>query len=74
MVNTNVFVASYRGWLILRDFALALSTQTSLKSEKQKADDFERKYNEAQVCSEERGKKLEDTEKKTRQLQESLTR
>ncbi|RZB45310.1 Myosin-11 isoform B [Glycine soja] len=47
---------------------------TSLKSEKQKADDFERKYNEAQVCSEERGKKLEDTEKKTRQLQESLTR
>ncbi|KAG4911180.1 hypothetical protein JHK87_057296 [Glycine soja] len=60
--------------LILRDFALALSTQTSLKSEKQKADDFERKYNEAQVCSEERGKKLEDTEKKTRQLQESLTR
>jgi len=46
-------------------------SQTSLESEKQKADE---KYNEAQACSEERGKKLEDTEKKVRQLQESLTR
>lgn len=49
-------------------------TQTSLESEKQKAEDFERKYNESQALSEERGKKLEDTEKKVRQLQESLTR
>lgn len=49
-------------------------TQTSLESERQKADDFERKYNEAQACSEERGKKVEDMEKKGRQLQESLTR
>jgi myosin-5 len=39
-----------------------------------KADDFEKKYNEAQASSEERYKKLEDTEKKARQLQESLTR
>ncbi|KAJ1413867.1 P-loop containing nucleoside triphosphate hydrolase [Sesbania bispinosa] len=59
----------------LYDVALALhSPQTSLESEKEKADDFERKYNEAQASSEERGKKLEDTEKKVRQLQESLTR
>jgi len=49
-------------------------TQTSLESEKQKADDYERKYNEAQVCSEEGGKKVEDMEKKGRLLQESLTR
>lgn len=48
--------------------------QTSLEAEKQKGDDFERKYNEAQALSEERGQKLEDTEKKGRQLQESLTR
>jgi myosin-5 len=42
--------------------------------EKQKAKDFERKYNQAKICSEERGKRLEDTEKKLRQLQESMTR
>ncbi|PNX89781.1 myosin-H heavy chain-like protein, partial [Trifolium pratense] len=36
--------------------------------------DFEKKYKEAQASSEERYKKLEDTEKKARQLQESLTR
>ncbi|WVY97844.1 hypothetical protein V8G54_029995 [Vigna mungo] len=46
------------------------SLKTSLESERQKADDFERKYNEAQACSEERGKKVEDMEKKGRQLQE----
>ncbi|KAK4273572.1 hypothetical protein QN277_021949 [Acacia crassicarpa] len=50
------------------------SLKTSLQSEKERADDFERKYNEAQVSSEEKGKKLEDTEKKVHQLQESLTR
>jgi len=49
-------------------------TQTSLESEKLKADDFERKYNEAQACIDERGKRLEDMEKKGRHLQESLTR
>ena len=48
--------------------------QTSLESEKQKADEFEKKYNEAQAASEERSQKLEDTEKKVRQLQESLHR
>ncbi|XP_073223667.1 myosin-9-like isoform X2 [Cicer arietinum] len=50
------------------------SLKTSLKLEKQKAKEFERKYNEAKICSEERGKRLEDTEKKLRQLQESMTR
>lgn len=49
-------------------------TQTSLESEKRKAEDFERKYSESQAFSEEQGKKLEDAEKKVRQLQESLTR
>ncbi|XP_045809003.1 myosin-9-like isoform X3 [Trifolium pratense] len=48
--------------------------KTSLKLEKQKAKDFERKYNQAKISSEERGKRLEDTEKKLRQLQESMTR
>ncbi|WJX12980.1 hypothetical protein P8452_03426 [Trifolium repens] len=48
--------------------------KTSLMLEKQKAKDFERKYNQAKICSEERGKRLEDTEKKLRQLQESMTR
>ncbi|AES61248.2 putative myosin ATPase [Medicago truncatula] len=48
--------------------------KTSLKLEKLKCNSFERKYNEAKICSEERGKRLEDTEKKLRQLQESMTR
>ncbi|XLU19080.1 hypothetical protein S245_055146, partial [Arachis hypogaea] len=47
---------------------------TSLETEKQKADEFEKKYNEIQVSSEEKTHKLEDTEKKVRQLQESLHR
>lgn len=48
--------------------------QASLESEKQRADDCERKYNEAQTSGEERRKKLEETEKKVSQLQENLTR
>lgn len=51
-----------------------MPTQTSLETEKQKSDEVERKYNEVLVSHEERGKKLEDTDKKVRQLQESLTR
>ncbi|CAL5208434.1 unnamed protein product [Lathyrus oleraceus] len=50
------------------------SLKTSLKLEKQKAHHYERKYIEARICCEERGKRLEDTEKKLRQLQESMTR
>ena len=63
-----VFVQCYEYFLCF------IFTQTSLESEKERADDLERKYNEAQASSEERGKKLEETEKKLRQLQESLTR
>lgn len=48
--------------------------QASLEAEKQRADDNERKYNEAQTSGEERRKKLEETEKKVSQLQENLTR
>ncbi|KAG2395262.1 Myosin-11 Myosin XI [Vigna angularis] len=47
---------------------------SSLESEKQKADDFEMKYEESQAYCEEKSKLLEDTEKKVRQLQESMTR
>ncbi|KAF5740507.1 putative myosin XI [Tripterygium wilfordii] len=46
----------------------------SLEKEKQRADDSERKYNEAQEASEERKKKLEETDKKLHQLQETLQR
>ncbi|KAM7269182.1 hypothetical protein ACFE04_024679 [Oxalis oulophora] len=50
------------------------SLTASLESEKQRACEFEGKYNEAQQHSEEKGKKLEEMEKKVRLLQESLTR
>lgn len=48
--------------------------QVSLESERQRADDFKRKYSEAQESSEEQCKKLDETEKKAHQLQESLTK
>jgi myosin-5 len=51
-----------------------LQMQGSLDSERQRADDSERKYNKAQESSEDRRKKLEETEKKVHQLQESLAR
>ncbi|KAJ6974735.1 hypothetical protein NC653_030767 [Populus alba x Populus x berolinensis] len=47
---------------------------TTLDSEKQRADDTEKKYSEVKEISEERRKKLEETEKKVQQLQESLQR
>lgn len=43
-----------------------------MQSEKQRADDFERKYVDAQTLSEERRKRLEETERRVQQLQESL--
>ena len=46
----------------------------TLDSEKQRADDTEKKYSEVREISEERRKKLEETEKKVQQLQESLQR
>lgn len=48
--------------------------KASLESEKLRADDFEKKYSEAQEANEERRKKLEATEGKVQQLQESLSR
>lgn len=48
--------------------------QASLESEKERADENERKYNEAQTSGDERRKKLEETEKKVSQLEENLTR
>lgn len=46
--------------------------QATLDSEKQRADETDQKYKEAQEMSEERLKKLEETEKKAHHLQESL--
>ncbi|ONK68595.1 uncharacterized protein A4U43_C05F13770 [Asparagus officinalis] len=48
--------------------------KASLQSEKERADDSERKYAEAQTKSEEKQKMLEEAEGKSRNLQESLTR
>lgn len=53
---------------------LWLYFQDSLKSEKDRADDYEKKYNESQESNEQGRKKLEESEKKVQQLQESLTR
>ncbi|KAK9684902.1 hypothetical protein RND81_10G241200 [Saponaria officinalis] len=48
--------------------------QESLVSEKQRADEWERKYTEAHESSEENRKKLEETERRVHQLQDSLNR
>ncbi|KAM4077315.1 hypothetical protein ACJW30_12G129400 [Castanea mollissima] len=45
-----------------------------LRAEKQRADECERKYVEAQITSEERRKKLEETERLVHQLQDSFNR
>ncbi|KAF8392246.1 hypothetical protein HHK36_022588 [Tetracentron sinense] len=50
------------------------SLKALLQSEKQRADDSNRKYAEAQDSSEERCKKLQETEGKVNQLQESFSR
>ncbi|RVX19333.1 Myosin-11 [Vitis vinifera] len=49
-------------------------SQALLQSEKQRADDFERKLEEAEESSEARRKRLEETERRVQQLQESLNR
>lgn len=48
--------------------------QALLQSEKERADNSDNKYTEAQQSIEERQKKLEETEKKVQQLQESFSR
>lgn len=48
--------------------------QAMLDSERERADESDKKYTEALENSEERRKKLEEAEKKVHQLQESLTR
>lgn len=45
-----------------------------LQEEKQRGDEYERKYVEAQGSSEELRKKLAETEKRLYQLQDSLNR
>lgn len=49
-------------------------TQALLWAEKQRADECERKYAEAQITNEERRKKLEETERLVHQLQDSFNR
>ncbi|XP_074268277.1 myosin-9-like isoform X2 [Silene latifolia] len=46
----------------------------SLETERQRADEWERKYTEAQESNEEKRKKLEETERRVHQLQDSLNR
>lgn len=48
--------------------------QVMLQEEKQRGDEYERKYVEAQGSSEELHKKLAETEKRVHQLQDSLNR
>ncbi|GAB2298327.1 hypothetical protein Dimus_032396 [Dionaea muscipula] len=48
--------------------------QVSLESERQRADEWEKKYVEAQESSDEKHKKLEETERRVHQLQDSLNR
>ncbi|KAH7571866.1 hypothetical protein JRO89_XS04G0157500 [Xanthoceras sorbifolium] len=67
----KLMVITLSEFLLTLDF---IAPQTSLESEKQRADESESKVNEAQEASEERRKKLEETEKKVQLLQESLTR
>ncbi|KAF6175051.1 hypothetical protein GIB67_039599 [Kingdonia uniflora] len=50
------------------------SLKVSLESEKQKADNFEKNYVEVRESNEDKHKKLEETEGKVGQLQESLNR
>lgn len=45
-----------------------------LQAEKQRANEFERRYLEARVSSKEGHKKLEETERIVHQLQDSLNR
>ncbi|KAI4301137.1 hypothetical protein L6164_034448 [Bauhinia variegata] len=51
-----------------------ISLKVMYQAEKQRADECERKYTEAQESSEELRKKLAETEKRVYQLQESLNR
>lgn len=46
--------------------------QSSLQSEKERADDLERKHAASEEFGEEKRQKLEETEKKVEQLQQSL--
>ncbi|KAL2934752.1 Myosin-11 [Bienertia sinuspersici] len=48
--------------------------KASLESETQRSDEWERKYKEAHESSEDKRKKLEETERRVHQLQDSLNR
>ncbi|KAL5538691.1 hypothetical protein UlMin_045979 [Ulmus minor] len=50
------------------------SLKAMLLAERQRADEFERKYKKVQESSEERRRKLEETERRLDQLQDSLNR
>lgn len=48
--------------------------QISLTKEKERSNEWEEKYKEAHESSEEKRKKLEETERRVHQLQDSLNR
>lgn len=51
---------------------ICILLQATLDLEKQRADEADQKYAEAQETGEERRKRLEETEKKVHQLQDTL--
>lgn len=71
-VTCDMFFLSFY-FLLLVD-SISDIMQASLESEKEKSDEWERKYNEAHESSEEKRKKLEETERRVHQLQDSLNR
>jgi hypothetical protein len=82
----KTLLSLHRFWFIVRTLAAKFvisfsqschwshALQVTLDYEKQRADDTQKKYSEVQEISEERRVKLEETEKKVQQLQESLQR
>ncbi|KAG6429116.1 hypothetical protein SASPL_107155 [Salvia splendens] len=58
----------------LKHYSVPSNTQGLLKSEKKRADDMERRYTEAMESVDGKRMKLEETERRVHQLQESLNR
>lgn len=58
----------------LRTVIAPVLLQASCQSDKNRADEYEKKYHEAIQSSEAKSQKLQETEVKIHQLQESLNR
>ncbi|XP_047339583.1 myosin-9-like [Impatiens glandulifera] len=70
-IESLKIVCSYQD--LVRNLVIQ-DNQAILQSEKHRADESEKKYSEALQSCEERGKKLEETERRVYQLQESFNR